>query len=81
MAKKSDAAPASNPSPPVVGGNVLSEYASYARPQDFGTTPEILKLMLASGVQSPMTVFPNPDPDGDGDPRDGGTCGVLDFKC
>lgn len=61
--------------------NTTAETAAYARPQDFGTSVEMMKLMMARGVQPfPQTVFPNPDPDHDGDPLDGGIPGVLDWS-
>jgi hypothetical protein len=63
-------------------GNVVSEMDAYARPQDFGTTPEVLRLLASKGVQSAggNVVFPNFDPDHDGDMCDTGALGYADYK-
>lgn len=43
MAKKSDAAPASCPSPPAINNPLISELCSYVRPSsvEYGTAPEL----------------------------------------
>jgi len=79
---KNGSIPPCNPSPVVVQDNVLSEMAAFmpSRQQDYATTPERIRLMAASGVQSPDAAFPNPDPRHDGSISDTGPIGVLDFR-